>query len=269
MHFSALRGRRTVPHILARLRLPLLVVVASLVSQELHAAVISRDWKTPGDGLLTYDDVNQREWLDLTESRLAIFPAGMRVQQLLTELGPGGKFEGFTWSKSGEFRDFAMSAGIDISTKEYVRNEAATRALITLVDSEPLTTQSGTVYVIGLLDETEPLGPVPNARIFADLRVSPTSGGAGDAGVRMHTDLEPFQIPAMSVWLYRPVPEPASWVLSILNLGLVRSLLNRKRRTYDRGWPRLPSAATGVAEGYRKLFAESGRLQPLAAAQHR
>ena len=28
-----------------------------------HGGVISRDWKTPGDGLLTYDDVNKREWL--------------------------------------------------------------------------------------------------------------------------------------------------------------------------------------------------------------
>jgi hypothetical protein len=41
---------------------------------QLLAGVFSRDWKTPGDGLLTYDDVNQREWLDLSVSRLDQFP---------------------------------------------------------------------------------------------------------------------------------------------------------------------------------------------------
>ena len=48
---------------------PILVlrsVLASLLAANLcSAAVFERDWKTPGDGLLTYDDVNRREWLDL------------------------------------------------------------------------------------------------------------------------------------------------------------------------------------------------------------
>ena len=39
-----------------------------------QAAAIERDWKTPGDGLLTYDDVSKRGWLDLTETQLFKFP---------------------------------------------------------------------------------------------------------------------------------------------------------------------------------------------------
>lgn len=32
------------------------------------AAVMEVDWKTPGDGLLTYDTVNKRKWLDLSQT---------------------------------------------------------------------------------------------------------------------------------------------------------------------------------------------------------
>lgn len=54
------------------IRFVLALLAATIcLATSIDAAVISRDWKTPGDGLLTYDDVNQRVWLDLTESRLA------------------------------------------------------------------------------------------------------------------------------------------------------------------------------------------------------
>ena len=44
-----------------------------LLPTSLNAAVIERDWQTPGDGLLTFDTVNQREWLDLSETLLSIY----------------------------------------------------------------------------------------------------------------------------------------------------------------------------------------------------
>lgn len=50
----------------------------------LFAAVIERDWQTPGDGLLTYDNVSQPEWLDLSQTLLSQFPGestgGSRAQ---------------------------------------------------------------------------------------------------------------------------------------------------------------------------------------------
>ena len=51
-------------HIL-KLAAALALVLAAVQSQ---AAVFERDWLAPGDGLLTYDDVNKREWLDLSVS---------------------------------------------------------------------------------------------------------------------------------------------------------------------------------------------------------
>ena len=56
----------------------------------------------PGDGLLTYDDVNHREWLDLTVSALSQFGGSVtdRIQRARAELQPGGLFEGFTGANS-------------------------------------------------------------------------------------------------------------------------------------------------------------------------
>jgi hypothetical protein len=51
-----------------RLRIIWLALVVLLWARVSGAAVIQHDWKTPGDGLLTYDDVNQREWLDLSQT---------------------------------------------------------------------------------------------------------------------------------------------------------------------------------------------------------
>jgi hypothetical protein len=82
------------------------------------AAVISRDWKTPGDGLLTYDTVNKREWLDLSETILAEFPSPMfeeRYQSVLTETLPGGMLEGFKVAERTDVVALAESAGIDTS----------------------------------------------------------------------------------------------------------------------------------------------------------
>lgn len=62
------------------------------------AGVFERDWKAPGDGLLTYDDVNQREWLDVTVSSLNQFPEP-RLDNAVAEIATGGRFAGFTWAK--------------------------------------------------------------------------------------------------------------------------------------------------------------------------
>jgi hypothetical protein len=71
----------------------------------LQAAVFERDWKTPGDGLLTFDDVNKREWLDLSESLLYQFPGDTleaRYKSVVVQTLPGGLFENFTIAKSSD-----------------------------------------------------------------------------------------------------------------------------------------------------------------------
>jgi hypothetical protein len=86
-----------------------------------RAAVISRDWKTPGDGLLTYDDVNQREWLDLSQTLLTSqFPGATqedRYQYVASQTAPGGLFAGFSVAKSVDVIALAQSAGINSQLK--------------------------------------------------------------------------------------------------------------------------------------------------------
>ena len=72
-----------------------------------------------GDGLLTFDDVNQREWLDLTESILVNFPDGA-----VNELEPGGVFEDFTWATAEDVRSLAESGGIDTTTLDFSTNQS-------------------------------------------------------------------------------------------------------------------------------------------------
>jgi hypothetical protein len=104
-----------------RALLALLITFACVGSQAVPAAVLSRDWKMPGDGLLTYDDVNQREWLDLSETLLTDqFPGSdpspliareMRYQFVVSQTASGGLFEGFSVAKSTDVIQFAQSAG--------------------------------------------------------------------------------------------------------------------------------------------------------------
>jgi len=99
----------------------LILFVAGLlttVAAPTTAAVFERDWKAPGDGLLTYDDVNNREWLDLSQSIRAQFGGTTgeeNFQNTIAQLEPGGLFEEFTWASADDVREFAVSAGIDIT----------------------------------------------------------------------------------------------------------------------------------------------------------
>jgi len=116
----------------AYLRVCLVVVTYLAVAASLPAAVFERDWKMPGDGLLTYDDVNQREWLDLPVSLLSQFPTP-RYENAVAETAPGGVFEGFTLAKSPDVIALAESAGIDMSTIEYEVNGETISRLVGLL----------------------------------------------------------------------------------------------------------------------------------------
>jgi Caspase domain len=84
-----------------------------------NADVHSLDWKTTGDGLLTFDDVNRREWLDLSVSPFGPFSA---VQ---TQIAAGGDFAGFQIPKLDDVKGFATSAGMNPATLTF-SFEAAT-----------------------------------------------------------------------------------------------------------------------------------------------
>ena len=82
----------------------LLVLLATL---PLHAGVVEHDFLALGDGLLTYDDVNQREWLDLTET------IDWSLDSLLESLSANGPLEDFTLATKEDAAGLAASAGVE------------------------------------------------------------------------------------------------------------------------------------------------------------
>ena len=106
---------------------------AFVVSGVAHGGVSERDWKTTGDGLLTYDDINQREWLDLTQSIVLDIGQTDSVgnfsfhyqRDVLDELESGGRFEGFQAASFPDVIVLAGSAGIDTNTTDFDTNGLA------------------------------------------------------------------------------------------------------------------------------------------------
>jgi hypothetical protein len=208
--------------------LKLCLVVLCLAGTPASAAVVSRDWKTPGDGLLTYDDVNQREWLDLTESRLSMFAGSgfeQRYQNGLLEIAPGGEFDGFESAESSELRSLAQSAGIDVATSDFVTNGTDVQNLINLLDLSYGPSDTGAAAVFGLLGE---IGGPPDfpftGRLAGRLEYFPMSGANGRAQLIIASGAGDLaNVANTGMWLFRAVPEPSSAFSSIVgSLFLIR-----------------------------------------------
>ena len=170
------------------------------------AEVFERDWKNPGDGLLTFDNVNIREWLDLTETQ------GMSIQDVQAQLMPGEEYAGFAIASMSEVVELLTTAGVHIAS---ISEENVDPAM----------------NLVGLLGETGDgsFGFVD----AAGLAFAEDSGEFVTIGVRWSTINDPDLASGCgfpgagscgeqnSVWLFRPVPEPSTLLLCILALGVV------------------------------------------------
>lgn len=191
-----------------------------------NAAVSERNWKNPGDGLLTYDDVNQREWLDLSVSTIAQFPEP-KEENALAEINAGGLFAGFTLAKRDDVLGLAISAGIDPTTDSFARNASAVQNLIELLSPTPPFTET-TLHSIGFVDEI-PKPPFPPFRESADFRLSPLSGPNGRAGVSIFEGNDALAFGTAGLMLFRVVPEPESFAL-IASIILPVAVCCRRRQ---------------------------------------
>jgi hypothetical protein len=211
----------------------LAAVLYSLCSSNLYAAVFERDWQTPGDGLLTYDDVNRRLWLDLTVSRLDQFPEPW-LENAVAEIGPGGMFEGFKWAKRGDVIAFAESAGIDtttlnpfISDNEIPVTELMGMVGVTFQVSDPIIA----IRSIGFIDEYE-FGR-QSAAVF-QLNASANTGNVALAGLHIGGD-DLARLGSTGLMLYRSVPEPSAICLVALGLcAYSNSITIRKEKRWRR-----------------------------------
>lgn len=182
------------------IRLVFGISVIGFAGSAASGALIERDWLALGDGLLTYDDVNQREWLDLTETQLQGFP-GESIEErffaVVDQTSPGGKFAGFVVGNETELLELALSGGVDPSSMQATVNGAAVSEAIELFGITRFTTASvaSEALLLGANGETEGAGFIYVA-------------GRSESIAHLAFDLA--QSIDDGVWLYRVVPEPTS-----------------------------------------------------------
>ncbi len=82
---------------------------AIVVFNPVHASLVSVDWKNAGDNLLTRDTDSKLDWLDLTETR------NMSYVDVISLLGPGGLFEGFSYASNAQVVALWQNYGIDLA----------------------------------------------------------------------------------------------------------------------------------------------------------
>ena len=72
-----------------------------------HAALIEKDWKNAGDGLITLDTSTGLDWLDLTVSQ-----GQYSFDSIQSEFSPGGKFKGFRLADRSDIDSLLSSFGL-------------------------------------------------------------------------------------------------------------------------------------------------------------
>lgn len=87
----------------------LLSLVAVVFSANVNAAVISVDWQTTGDNLITTDTVSGLDWLDLSAT------VSLPYDYVLSEQVAGGEFSGWRYATTDEVTTMLLSNfGIDL-----------------------------------------------------------------------------------------------------------------------------------------------------------
>lgn len=209
-----------------------------------RAAIISRDFRAPGDGLLTYDSVSNREWLDITETD------DQPISDVQQSLSGCGALSGFKIATVDDVWSLAESTGYTSAGNTTTGNPyfSIANELINFVgESILLTIEFGTgptgewtfpkdiLYIrvsdAWAVDNSVPTTLVPEAvavmwpqqiGIFRDPRQS-------FVGLLDHpwgVDLAPFR----GVWLYRDaaIPEPSTIAL----LAIIAALSPLRLRAF-------------------------------------
>lgn len=204
-------------------------VMAGVLGSYGHAELIERDWKTPGDRLLTYDTRTELEWLDVSVSLLVQFDPNsitVAVQQALLELDEGGRFEGFTLASKDLTLELMQSAGIDtaVERSEEPNDIASAESVIDLLGVETLWRG---VAVHGVVDEPGDPQMGPQVRQSFFVGVSPATrlrpNGKRDSYFSSGSDI--YVPRTTGLYLSRiAVPEPATFGLLVVQLAALLTL---------------------------------------------
>lgn len=205
-----------------------IALILACVPVAAFAEVVERDWLVPGDGLLTFDSSTGLEWLDLTESILDQYPGELiedRFDAVVAETAAGGRFDGFRVANRSEAEQLGLSAGIDLSTNDFVTNDEAVSGLIDLVGA---TTPAGdSRLALGLLSDVAVIPGPAERRLGFDLLWRPP-GGLSDVLARMAFPREhrlDARFPGEGTFgvalVRQQVPEPHSIIATLSAIGFL------------------------------------------------
>jgi hypothetical protein len=231
-------------------------ISAVLLCAASHAAVISMDLNQPGDGLLTYDTINHRQWLDLSQTE------GWSQAETKQALLPGGIYQGFHVATVDDVTAFVSSAGYDSTSSADEPNFAIATQLIDLLNQDLWYITAETNVGSTRFDKSLPTGDwalvtrwadawaasISGIAPFEDFEITTLESGQADvpldpapplsfsfstvasfAGTPTEFLDTSFTLPARAFWLYRdvPVPEPATATFLIFAIGI--TALTRRR----------------------------------------
>ena len=112
--------------VLMRLLKTVLPAMLLALSANVSASVVSADWNTANDGLITNDTVTGLNWLDLTETN------GLSYNYVSSQLGAGGDYEGFRYATNDEVVGLWTNFWYNLSynTPEQITNGGSPEGLI-------------------------------------------------------------------------------------------------------------------------------------------
>lgn len=180
------------------------MAVSALLAIPSQATMHSMSDPVFGTDSVTLDDVTQLQWLDVPLS------ANISYNDIITEFGSGGSFEGWRHATLAEADAFATNAGITINIGSTVANFVPASNLIALIG-----TTAGT-QALGFVGE-----PAPDPGLRVVYSVATQDGLTGSAALAFH-EYDDVPSPALGHYLVRaPVEVPSSSFWTTIGLGLL------------------------------------------------
>lgn len=212
--------------------LVLAVLLALGATSAANAALSSRDWLTAGDGLLTFDDQSNREWLDLSQTRIGTY------NSVVGRLAPGLIFAGFNVASfvdvgslfySGGWGSFPGAWGGSESEANYL----AGRSIVSLLGGQ---VGASSYSITGTVRDAVNTIPDFNYNVFLH-GIHDTSFGEQRFRSQAEALFSHQHVDSTSpgVFLYRdaavaaPIPEPETYAMMLAGLGLLGVAARRRK----------------------------------------